>query len=44
MREGILAEGSPYSDYVKSKAKEIEDLAAQLRTAEKSSEVEEGAL
>lgn len=31
MREGILAEGSPYSDYVKSKAKEIEELAYQLR-------------
>ena len=44
MREGILAEGSPYSDYVKSKAKEIEELASQLRTAEKASEVEEGAL
>ena len=40
-REGILAEGSLYSDYTKSKAKEIEDLAAELRTAEKASEVEE---
>lgn len=41
MREGILAEGSLYSDYAKAKAQEIEDLAEQLRTAEKSSEVEE---
>ena len=41
MREGILAEGSLYSDYAKAKAQEIEDLASQLRTAEKSSEVEE---
>ena len=40
-REGILAEGSLYSDYTKAKAKEIEDLAAELRTAEKNSEVEE---
>lgn len=32
MREGILAEGSPYSAYVKEKALEIEELAAQLRT------------
>lgn len=31
MREGILAEGSPYSAYAKSKAKEIEELAAELR-------------
>ena len=36
-REGILAEGSLYSDFTKAKAKEIEDLAAELRTAEKSS-------
>ena len=41
MREGILAEGSLYSDYAKAKAQEIEDLASQLRTAEASSEVEE---
>ena len=40
-REGILAEGSLYSDYTKAKAQEIEDLAAELRTAEKASEVEE---
>lgn len=31
-REGILAEGSSYSDYTKAKAQEIEDLASQLRT------------
>lgn len=37
MREGILAEGSPYSAYAKEKALEIEELAAQLRTPEESS-------
>lgn len=37
MREGILAEGSPYSLYAKEKALEIEELAAQLRTPEESS-------
>lgn len=31
MREGILAEGSAYSDYTKNKAQEIEDLAQELR-------------
>lgn len=31
-REGILAEGSLYSEYTKAKAQEIEDLASQLRT------------
>ena len=31
MREGILAEGSLYSDYAKAKAQEIENLAAALR-------------
>ena len=36
-REGILAEGSLYSEYTKAKAQEIEDLAAELRTAEESS-------
>lgn len=41
MREGILAEGSPYSLFIKEKALEIEELARQLRTNEKSSEVEE---
>lgn len=30
-REGILAEGSAYSDYAKEKAQEIEDLAEELR-------------
>ena len=30
-REGILAEGSLFSDYTKIKAQEIETLAAQLR-------------
>lgn len=30
-REGILADGSPYSDYTKAKAQEIEDLAEELR-------------
>lgn len=30
-REGILAEGSLYSEYTKAKAQEIEDLASQLR-------------
>lgn len=31
MREGILAEGSAYSEYTKTKAQEIEDLAQELR-------------
>ena len=30
-REGILAEGSLYSEYTKNKAQEIEDIAEQLR-------------
>ena len=34
-REGILAEGSLYSDYTKSKAQEIEDLAKELRDVSK---------
>ena len=34
-REGILAEGSLYSEYTKSKAKEIEDLAKELREVSK---------
>lgn len=34
MREGILAEGSPYSAYAKEKALEIEELASQLRNIE----------
>lgn len=40
-REGILAEGSLYSDYTKAKAQEIEDLAEQLRTGKESLQVEE---
>lgn len=39
-REGILAEGSLYSEYTKAKAQEIEDLAKQLRTTEETSETE----
>lgn len=35
-REGILSEGSLYSDYTKAKAQEIEDLAAELRGNELS--------
>lgn len=31
MRENILAEGTAYSEYTKAKAKEIEDLAKELR-------------
>lgn len=42
MREGILAEGSLYSDYAKAKAQEIEDLASQLRTCKEDLQVEEG--
>ena len=34
MREGILAEGSSYSEYTKTKAQEIETLAEQLRAGE----------
>ena len=34
MRENILAEGSSYSEYTKSKAQEIEDLAQDLRAAQ----------
>ena len=40
IRELVLAENSGASDYVKAKAKEIEDLAKQLRTTEETSEVE----
>ena len=40
MREGILAEGSLYSDYAKAKAQEIEDLASKLRSTEENSAVE----
>lgn len=38
MREGILAEGSGYSAYTKTKAQEIEDLAQLLRQAQASAE------
>ena len=34
-REGILAEGSLYSEYTKAKAQEIEDLAKELRGVSK---------
>ena len=34
-REGILAEGSLYSEYTKAKAQEIEDLAKELREVSK---------
>lgn len=34
MREGILAEGSAYSEYTKNKAQEIETLAQELREAQ----------
>lgn len=40
-REGILAEGSLYSDYTKAKAQEIENLAEELRTCKESLQVEE---
>ena len=39
IREMVLAENSGSSDYVKAKAKEIEDLAKQLRTTEETSEI-----
>ena len=42
MREGILAEGSPYSAYAKAKAKEIEDMAAELSTCKEDLQVKEG--
>ena len=38
MREMVLAENSGASDYVKAKAKEIEDLAKQLRVEQNDSE------
>lgn len=34
-REGILAEGSLYSEHTKAKAQEIEDLAKELREVSK---------
>lgn len=30
-REAILAEGSPYSDFTKARARELEDLAEEIR-------------
>lgn len=30
-REAILAEGSPYTDFTKARARELEDLAEQIR-------------
>ena len=30
-REAILAEGSPYSDFTKARARELEDIAEQIR-------------
>lgn len=30
-REAILADGSPYSDFTKNRARELEDLAEQIR-------------
>ena len=38
VRELVLADNSGASDYVKSKAAEIEELAKQLRTTEETSE------
>lgn len=37
-REGILAEGSLYSDYTKNKAQELENLAEQIRHKDESGE------
>lgn len=37
MREMVLAENSGASEYVKTKAQEIEDLAKKLRTTEETS-------
>lgn len=36
MRENILAEGSAYTEYTKSKAQEIENLAEQLRKTQEA--------
>jgi archaellum component FlaC len=33
-REAILAEGSPYTDFTKARARELEDLAEQIRNIE----------
>ena len=40
MREMVLTENSGASDYVKTKANEIEDLAKQLRNTEETTETE----
>ena len=40
MREMVLAENSGASEYVKSKAEEIEELAKQLRATEETPETE----
>lgn len=39
-REGILAEGSLYSDYTKNKAQELEDLAEQIRHKDEEETIE----
>ena len=31
VREGILTEGSPYTDFTKARARELEDIAEQIR-------------
>lgn len=31
-REAILAEGSPYSDFTKNRARELEEIAEQIRS------------
>ena len=41
MREGILAEGSNYSEYTKTKAQEIEELAQELRAAQAAEQSQE---
>lgn len=35
VREAILAEGSPYSDFTKARAQELEDIAEQIRNNKK---------
>lgn len=37
-REGILAEGSLYSEYVKDKARELEEIAEQIRSKDNEEE------
>ena len=41
MRENILAEGSAYSEYTKTKAQEIETLAEELREAQVAEQINE---